>query len=126
MGRAVLADCDLKPAMVEPRVRRLLPLIDVLVVETSQGEPVDSLGDLERVATFRCGTQPVRHVYARRDLHLQPMDAQAADLGTRYDREYACRKVPQPLHSASGFDDRLKCYRQIIRSLRSASQPAAP
>jgi hypothetical protein len=117
-GRAVLADIDLLPQMVEPLVREMNADVDVLIVEPEWRPLAESLSDFERTATFRHAGRPVRYVYAQRSLRLPQVDAEANALNDRFDRECVCRKAPQPLAAPPGFDAVYARYVPLVRDLR--------
>lgn len=118
-GRAVLADWDLLPGMIEPLVREMVPDVDVLIAEPEWRRLAESLSDFERTATFRHAGRPVRYVYARRSLQLPQVDAEANALNDRFDRECVCRKAPQPLAAPPGFDAVYARYVPLVRDLRT-------
>jgi len=117
-GRRVLAGYDVRPEMVEPLLREMLPDVDVIIVDPERCWIVDSLQAFERVCTFRREGQPVRYIYARRKCELPKVDEDVAAINPRYDQRYTPRHIPVGLPSSPGFSGKLIRFQETVRQLK--------
>jgi hypothetical protein len=118
-GRAVLADYDLRPDMVEPLICEMHRDVNVLIVDPAWRELADTLPGLEPVAVLRHEGRPVRYVYARQEMQLAHVDSDSTALNRCFDTQYRSSKLPQPLVASPAFEIQFDRYLKLVNQLRT-------